>query len=400
MKKIKNLEINFLSILLASLILLAVYLAFIGGYGSDEDTLPMIGVFISILKHANIMASRFTPYPIPELGIGFLSYHFGSFLPNLVTFIFMVLAIVFTFLSLNDFKLKESDNNKKYLHNLALFLVICLSNPFIFFDNLEPIDYSWAFFFFSIGLYCFKNRYYELAILFFGFSIGSRINFVIFVLMASLFFKLEIPKYRRLIIFLSSFIIGGLFYLPIWFTNYFGIDWITSARPLEQGYFGLMARFIYKFTQAIGTIQVILISILLILSLKKNKILNTQVKFILLLMLSNLLLFFYIPAEISYLQPFLIFLYFYIFYNFKRKYLYLLIFINILSWFVSVDYLKIIYKNQDSCLARQVVDADFLLMIEKGYLKNFLDSRKQILCWIKHETPEFRDKIINGKPLK
>ena len=89
--------------------------------------------------------------------------------------------------------------------------------------------------------------------------------------MASLFFKLEIPKYRRLIIFLSSFIIGGLFYLPIWFTNYFGIDWITSARPLEQGYFGLMARFIYKFTQAIGPIQVILISILLILSLKKIK---------------------------------------------------------------------------------------------------------------------------------
>ena len=69
------------------LILIAFYLCSIGGYGSDEDTLPMIGVFIVILHGGELMSSRFTGYPVAEIGIGFLSYYFGSFVVNLVTFL-------------------------------------------------------------------------------------------------------------------------------------------------------------------------------------------------------------------------------------------------------------------------------------------------------------------------
>ena len=32
-------------LIITSLLILAIYLSYIGGYGSDEDTLPMIGVF-------------------------------------------------------------------------------------------------------------------------------------------------------------------------------------------------------------------------------------------------------------------------------------------------------------------------------------------------------------------
>ena len=120
-------------LIITSLLILAIYLSYIGGYGSDEDTLPMIGVFLNYFK-GNIMTSRFTGYPVPEFGIGFLSYYFGSFVANLVTFYFCFFGLILFYLSI-------SNDNK-----MLLFIILALSNPFIFFDNLEPIDYSWAFF--------------------------------------------------------------------------------------------------------------------------------------------------------------------------------------------------------------------------------------------------------------
>ena len=82
----QNKEKLFLFIL-AILILFGFYLCFIGGYGSDEDTLPMIYVFERRLADGTFVSSRFTSYPIPEIGLGFLSYFFfwklGSKLNNL-----------------------------------------------------------------------------------------------------------------------------------------------------------------------------------------------------------------------------------------------------------------------------------------------------------------------------
>ena len=52
---------------------LAIYLSFIGGYGSDEDTLLMIYVFESKLFTGKFVSSRFTEISV-EIGIGFLSY--------------------------------------------------------------------------------------------------------------------------------------------------------------------------------------------------------------------------------------------------------------------------------------------------------------------------------------
>ena len=72
-------------------------------------------------------------------------------------------------------------------NNFKLFLILCLSNQVLFFDNLEPIDYSWALLPFLLVYFFFKKRY-ELAILFFGISIGSRINFFLFIIPVVLFF--------------------------------------------------------------------------------------------------------------------------------------------------------------------------------------------------------------------
>ena len=87
----KNIEPTKFSILLILLVsFFGIYLAFIGGYGSDEDTLPMISVFEQRLEAGRFISSRFTGNPIPELGIGFLAYNFGSWATNLSTFLFFI----------------------------------------------------------------------------------------------------------------------------------------------------------------------------------------------------------------------------------------------------------------------------------------------------------------------
>ena len=117
----------FLAIISITVLLFGVYLSYVGGYGSDEDTLPLIGAFESMMGGKNLMASRFTPYPVAEIGIGFLSYNFGSFASNLFTFLFFVFGIIFFYIGVN----KKFDN-KTFL----LFFILCISNPVLFFDNL------------------------------------------------------------------------------------------------------------------------------------------------------------------------------------------------------------------------------------------------------------------------
>lgn len=390
----KNL-INLTNIFLIILIFIGIYLSFIGGYGSDEDTLALIGAYESMMGGERVMASRFTPYPVAEIGIGFLSYQFGSIAANLATFTFIILSCLFFFLSLSK---------KINLKEVSLFLILCLSSPVLFFDNLEPIDYSWAFIFLSLGLFSLKKNYLELAILFFGISIGARINFILFVFAIIFFINTMKPLnfYRRFILFLCSFFIGGLFYLTIWFQHGFGIEWLTAVTPNNQGFIGLTARFIYKTIISITVISFIFIIFSFYSSLKKKTLKKFNVynfNLIISIILFNLVLFFIIPAELSYLQPFLVSLYFLIFQIFSRKLIIVLIVLNLSSWFVDINFLNIKYKSDDICKNVEAISAKFNLKIENGRFYKYMNSREKIKCWILDDSERSR-KILSGKALK
>ena len=94
------------------------------------------------------MSSRFTGYPVAEIGIGFLSYFFGSAVVNLITFFNFLLGLIFFYFSF------EKKNSDRFLY----FIIICLTNSVLFFDNLEPMDYSWALLFFSLGLFSYSKK--------------------------------------------------------------------------------------------------------------------------------------------------------------------------------------------------------------------------------------------------
>ena len=389
---IKFLEKSMLSVTILLIVSYGFYLCFIGGYGSDEDTLPMIYVFERRLGDGIFVSSRFTSYPIPEIGIGFLAYFFGSYAANSVTFLFHLAGLVLIFFSFY----KKFDIEK-----FKIFLILCLSNPVLFFENLEPMDYSWAFLFFSIGTFFYSRKVLEIAILAFGFAIGSRLNFLIFVIPIIFFFDIgnNVSIKRKITIFFSIFIIGGLFYLPVWFDNSFKLDWITAARPLEQGFFGLFARFALKSWDAIGYLQFFLILYglknLNIFFHKKDKPLIVLI----LLIIFNLLLFLYIPAELSYLQPAIIFLYLIIIKKFKKSLLVSLIILNFINWSVNVQFLNITHKDNTMCGPKHAIDASIDLRFVSGAVYKFLDSRKMIKCWI-HEEDERSKRILEGKSIK
>lgn len=381
-------EKNIYQILLFIILSLGVYLAYVGGYGSDEDTIPMIGVYSNFLN-GNFMTSRFTGNPVAEFGIGFLALNFGSFAANLASFFFLLFSLIIISKLYFD----------KNLQSCLLFIILALSNPYLFFENLEPIDYSWALFFFTLGLYFRKIEKLDLSLIFFAISIGTRINFVPFVFAAIFFYNYE-RKFlvKNLTHFIGVIFVSGLFYLPVWIQHGLGMDWLTAGRPTPD-LIGYLSRFVYKLILSIGLVQIIFI-LLVFLKLDKKKL--QQIKnyyFEIILILFNLLIFLWIPAEVSYLQPSLVFFYLVISKLFLKKYILIIILINIITWFVNIDFLKIKYLHDDLCSPTVAINAEIDLKIKKGYLFDFFESRSKIECFIENFSPEYQEKVRNGSAL-
>jgi hypothetical protein len=278
-----------------------------------------------------------------------------------------------------------------------------VSNAVLFFDNLEPMDYSWAFLFLSLGLVSLKKNYFELAVIFFGICIGTRIYFFLFIFFSIYYYqyKPDLNFIRKSFIFLASFFVGGLFYLTILYQHGFGLEWLTAATPNHQGIYGLLARFSYKFVITLGFVfSCFLIYLFLKNKINFKKIYSTKKYQIgILIIFSNLLLFLFIPAELSYLQPMLICFYYLITKIFKKKIIYFLIIINLSTWIVDIQLLKIIYKSNDTCNNVEAIDANFDINFKKGRLFDFYESRNKIKCWIGGDS-ERSKKILRGEPLK
>ena len=386
---LNNLKLELIIVFL--LITFGVYLSLVSGYGSDEDTLPLIGAFESMMSGGQLMASRFTPYPVAELGIGFLSYNFGSGVTNLVTFFFTIIGIIFFYLGVTK---------NIILKDLIFFLLLCLSSPVLFFDNLEPIDYSWAFLPLALGIFSLKKNYFDLTVVLFGISIGTRIYFIAFVLIIIFCYEFS-PKInikRKLILFFSSFFIGGLFYLSIWFENGFGLTWLTAVSPNDQGILGLSARFFYKTMMSFSLITFLLLVIIFLKNFYEKKKLKRSVVIISIILI-NLLIFFFIPAELSYLQPMLIAFYYLIVENFSKKILYLVIFAQLISWVIEINPLQINYNSKDKCNNVQAISASISFSFTEGRYFQFINTRDKIKCWIRDDSTRSK-KILEGKALK
>lgn len=377
------------SLLVFGIFILGIYFCLIGGYGSDEDTLPMINVFERRISDGGFITSRFTGFPVAEMGIGFLSYFFGSWASNLVTFLLFLIGIILFYKTFQEKK-----------NNVILFLLICLSNPILFFDNLEPVDYSWALCSYAAGLFFLKKKNIELSILFLSICVGVRINYILFVFVTIFFFEFDhtYKIRKKIILFLTVFFFSGLFYLPIWYDNSFSLTWLTAARPVNEGFIGVIARFTYKTYIAIGFLSTFYILYLIKKNSKKlNQ--NKNFKFLFFLSLANLIIFLWIPSEFSYLQLFLVVFTYIIFAISKLKQIYIICLLNFISWFVFINPISVNYVDNTYCGPKNAIDAKVSFKFEQGFLKKYIDSRDKIKCWVDENSIKGK-KIISGKALR
>ena len=101
----------------------------------------------------------------------------------------------------------------------------------------------------------------------------------------------------------------------------------------------------------------------------------------------------------THLQPFLVLLYFLLVQLSERIIIYIIIFINLLTWLISFQVFKITYKSNDICSPRHATNVEFQLDLSKGNLFEYLYSRQKIKCWI-DEDSDFGIKIIKGERLR
>ena len=398
-QKIHN---NFLILILIPLVILGIYLCYIGGYGSDEDTLAMINSFESILYSGYYQTSRFTGYPVAEIIIGFFSLYFGSFYTNIVVYFSFIASLFFIFLTFEDTKAIKL-YNKKFI----LFLIFCFSNPILYFDNIEPVDYSLAFLFFSLGTFFYSKKLFQLSYIFFIVALGTRLNFAVFVIIFIYFFNFEnikISKFEKINSIVLILFGGSLLFVPIWYINNFGFDWLTSARPTEEGIIGLVSRFIYKTYQVFGVVASFIIFFITIRIFKsQNFKFEYKNKLLLIIILSNFFIFLYIPAEYSYIQPAVILTYLFVLKNLKNyNWVYLLIVFNFASWFVNIELIEKKYENNNLsvCSTVHVTDAKIKFNFQPGYFEKYLKSRDTILCLIEHSKGSQKyNNISQGKKL-
>ena len=73
-------------------------LAITSNYGGHHDIYLMMGSFLSVLQNGDYIPSRFTGYPVAEIGIGASAWAGGSALSNSVNFfMFLISVLLFPF---------------------------------------------------------------------------------------------------------------------------------------------------------------------------------------------------------------------------------------------------------------------------------------------------------------
>ena len=388
--------------LAATAAIAAILLAASANYGGDNDTYGILSTFLMALRNGQYVPSRFTGYPVAEIGIGFFAWLGGSALSNVITYLLFLLSVI-----IFPFCLKARLGAKRYL----LFLCLALTSPVLVFDNIQSIDYSWALFFWVSGclaLRKFLNRTASAVLM--SLSIGSRPAFAVFVIAAIIISELDsedistrFPKslLPGLTTLFGSLYIGSLYYLPVWINHSFGFSWINAAAPDQQGLVGLLSRFLYKVIYAIGPIQFIAIASVAafacfglikdkktcrLIIAESSKVEESDAKLLCAIMLSNLLIFFRLPLELSYLQPFLICMYMVLVLALSRNKLFFpvilfCIFLNISNWFIQPKLLAITYKSRDMCGGVVAQDARLGLGLEPGRITSFIKGQSRSACY-------------------
>ena len=240
--------------------------------------------------------------------------------------------------SFNNFFIQSIFKNKE---NVSLFIILVLSNSYLFLENTNSIDYPIALFFLSIGFYFLKSQKYFLAY-FFGITIASRANFLTFIypsLIIFFFNELKNRNFKNLVIrLLVVTIVGLIFYYPLFDLHNYSLNFLDLPFLKENddrvGWYGgpslqfssLFPRFIYKIYLIFGIFSIFYLLTLFIDLIKKIQFTEVDNIILLFIVFINIFIFYFILTKVLIINPFIIFSYIVIFKYLNAKNLFLNIF--------------------------------------------------------------------------
>ena len=245
-------------------ILLGIITSLFKGYGDDLDSHGLILSFISIYEKGVYAPSRFQGSPVAEIFYGFLGYNYGSFPGSFLSYIFFISSLIVFLKSFKSLELGKV--------TLLLFIIVCISNPILFLDNTNPSDYPMSLFFFSLGIYYFKRNKILLSIIFFSLTVGTRVEFILFILCHQIY---EIYKDNHnlkniLKIITFTLLLSFFFYIPILLKYEFNAYLIIFSADAGLKLSELIPRFIFKFYLSLGVFSSFIV--FLIVYMNKNEL--------------------------------------------------------------------------------------------------------------------------------
>jgi hypothetical protein len=215
--------------------------------------------------------------------------------------------------------------------------------------------------------------------------------------------KLNIKENLKYIFLL--FFVSSLFYLPMFYSSKLSLSFISNTGGVGLNFSDMWPRFIYKTYMMVGVFSSIFIFILITLKIKFFINILIKEKILFLLIVVNLLTFFSFPTKYALLQPFLIFLYLVLSKYVSQKIIFIIVALNIFEWFFSYQLIEIKYKYADICLngnGKQAIGAIYNPKISKGNLSKHYDDLPIQKCWASvYYAPLGREEqYLNGSQLK
>jgi hypothetical protein len=349
------------------------------GYGYDIDTYDMLRTWQYVIYNHEYLPSRFQGYIVAEFIIGLSASLGGALASNLAVLAFSICGMIATFLIAKELKVDRP----------LLVVAAMMSNPFIAIASSTSMDYMIAYALFSFGILLYLKGALLLSVVFLASACGARLPYFLISMFAvgSLIASSNLALGRKcteIFVFSSVlFFISGLFYLPVWIAHGLDFSWLDAALPDEQGFFGLVVRFIYKLTYLFGPLAALLIFIILgYYALFRrsyfSKLFTQDRRTAFLLSISvifaNLLIFLRAPIEISYLIPIVPFVAILFLTADLRQLVYVMIIGGIFHSLIRVQVLETEHRPTGDCGPTQAIGAQPTLELTKGKLLRELDN--------------------------
>ncbi len=304
-------------------------------YGDNWNNYGMLNAWQEMIAKGIYVPSRFQGNLPSELLMGYLASAFGPLGSNALS---LLLSILSLFLIYIIFLKVESSRIR-----VALAIATIVANPYWIMAATTSMDYNHPVPLFLGGVSLLLNRTPIGAALLFAVAAGMRISYApmgavaiawalvysrgcsaykgpkhkdtnndsegnIFPNESKFIFPASSASYlEALLVFFSTVI---LLYLPVFITSHLTFSFLGSARPVEQGFSGLLVRFGYKSLYLYEILGTVAVAAALFLSRRRLFARRDDLRGSSILLWASiatiafhLLLFLYIPVRIQYLLP-------------------------------------------------------------------------------------------------